>query len=125
MPRFERSLISKFCYGTLPLRIETGRYTNEALENRICNFCDLNEIEDEIHFAFHCPLYEQEKQQFIEQIDNTSFIQMNDIEKIKYCFEEKCRLLNLLNLVILRDNLFYINNSLLLSTYYISVNFIT
>jgi hypothetical protein len=38
--------------GILPLAIETGRFTSQItpIENRICKFCNQNQIEDEKHF---------------------------------------------------------------------------
>ena len=30
-------------------------------ENRICIYCKLNEVEDEMHFLLDCPLYIQER----------------------------------------------------------------
>jgi hypothetical protein len=53
------------------LRIETGRY--ERIRNsqgnlgmldrgeRICLHCTLNEVEDESHMLFKCPIYETER----------------------------------------------------------------
>ncbi len=39
-----------------PLRIETGRYENIALNDRICQLCDCGNVEDEIHFLMSCTL---------------------------------------------------------------------
>ena len=44
--------IRAFRFGILPLRIETGRFVNEALDNRLCRLCNSNAVEDEIHFLF-------------------------------------------------------------------------
>ena len=57
MHKRNRSLLSQFRLGILPLHIETGRYTNTPLENRICKQCELNEVEDEYHFLISCPIY--------------------------------------------------------------------
>jgi len=46
----------EFRLGILPLRIETGRFTREKIEDRICPICTEN-VEDEYHFMFHCALY--------------------------------------------------------------------
>ena len=54
LPRYQRSLIAKLRSGTLPLAIETGRYTNVPIENRTCTLCSNNLIEDEIHFMCVC-----------------------------------------------------------------------
>ena len=54
--------------GILPIRIETGRFTNirdpitDKLKKmksteRICQLCTKDEIENEIHF-YVCPIYE-------------------------------------------------------------------
>ena len=52
-----RTLIAKPRTGTLPLSIETGRYRQIALDQRVCSSCDRNSIEDEIHFIFYCEKY--------------------------------------------------------------------
>ena len=36
------------------LMIELGRYNQITRDNRNCPFCGSNQIEDEIHFLFHC-----------------------------------------------------------------------
>ena len=43
--------------GILPLKIETGRYTQIPAEFRLCTFCDCNAVEDEMHFLFDCSFY--------------------------------------------------------------------
>ena len=53
--RYQRSLLSQLKLGILPLKIETERYQGTPLEQRLCKLCDSNQIEDEIHFMFHCP----------------------------------------------------------------------
>ena len=46
-----RSFLCNLTSGTLPLRIETGRYSNEPRNDRWCRVCNNpNEIEDAIHF---------------------------------------------------------------------------
>jgi hypothetical protein len=52
--RKERSLLAQLRFGILPLKIETGRFENLPLENRICELCRLNKTEDETHFLFEC-----------------------------------------------------------------------
>ncbi len=48
------SLLSQFRCGILPLKIETGQYTQIPLEFRLCILCGSNLIEDENHFLFQC-----------------------------------------------------------------------
>ena len=60
LSRSDRSLIAKFRCGILQLHIETGRFNNTKLEERLCQICNSNTIEDEFHFLCVCPHYEQE-----------------------------------------------------------------
>ena len=58
LPKGCRSVYAKLRCGILPLRIETGRYDGVALENRSCEFCSENVLEDEYHFMCSCDLYD-------------------------------------------------------------------
>ena len=58
LPKYQRSALSKFRCGVLPLKIETGRYCGISVENRLCEFCNKNEIENELHFLCNCTLYD-------------------------------------------------------------------
>ena len=41
----------------LPLRIETGRYIGERLEESLCTFCTADVTETENHFLLDCTFY--------------------------------------------------------------------
>ncbi len=43
--------------GELSLRINTGRWGRLLRQDRICEYCSLNVVEDEFHFLLICPLY--------------------------------------------------------------------
>ncbi len=47
--------------------------------------CDSLEVEDEYHFIFHCSLYNNIRDQFLQHVGNTILIiyEMNEIDKIK------------------------------------------
>lgn len=62
--RAHRSVISQFRAGTLPLKIETGRFTNIPLEFRLCILCTENIIENETHFFFECEFYNDLRNDF-------------------------------------------------------------
>ena len=47
----QRKAVTKFRISCHKLQIEYGRYHNIPREQRLCNLCDTNEIEDEYHFA--------------------------------------------------------------------------
>ena len=86
LPKYKRSIIAQFRSGILPLSVETGRFRNIPLEDRICIFCNHNQIEDEFHFLTQCPLYELFRKLLYDQIllyDN-SFVQLDDFDKFIY-----------------------------------------
>ncbi|KAA6424585.1 MAG: hypothetical protein FRX49_05794 [Trebouxia sp. A1-2] len=55
----------KFRLGSHWLRIETDRWlpVKPPKDQRICRHCDMNAVEDEQHFLFHCPLYNNIREQ--------------------------------------------------------------
>ena len=55
----QRSITAQLRSGVLPINIETGRFRNIALENRLCTICNSGEIESEIHFLFDCQFYDE------------------------------------------------------------------
>ena len=52
-----RSFIAQIRSGVLPLKVEVGRFTHIPAEQRICDICKAS-VEDELHFIFQCPVYE-------------------------------------------------------------------
>ena len=52
--RYERSILAKYRCGILQLHIETGRFNNTKLEDRLCKICNDNNIENEYHFLCIC-----------------------------------------------------------------------
>ena len=80
--RSERSLFSQFRHGILPLKIETGRFKGLAIDARLCELCNLNCIEDEIHFLCTCPVYTEVRSILFDKIiDNDSFTDMDCTDK--------------------------------------------
>ncbi len=57
MSRQQRSFIAQLRLRILPIHIETGRFRGTQLDDRICQLCDTQEVEDEIHFVCKCNLY--------------------------------------------------------------------
>ena len=57
LQRSERSFMAQVRLGMLPLHIETGRFNDTPVHERICKLCDSNMVEDEKHFILHCPKY--------------------------------------------------------------------
>ena len=52
--------------------------------------CDLNEIENEIHFIFYCPFYDSLRQRLFNKVDpNYEFVWLDDSEKLKRLFHHE------------------------------------
>ena len=54
--------------GTNKLRIETGRWARESENERVCNVCLQEQVEDEKHFLLACPSYVKERVEMFERI---------------------------------------------------------
>ena len=52
-----RIALSKFRLSSHNLEIEVGRYNNVPRSDKICRFCQMKVIENELHFLLTCPLY--------------------------------------------------------------------
>ena len=50
----QRRVMATIRGGSNNLTIEMGRYEKLAVEERVCNFCDADEVEDEKHFLCKC-----------------------------------------------------------------------
>ena len=85
-----RRAASKFRIGNHNLKIEIGRVTiPKTLEDlRICDHCNLNSVENELHIIFHCDLYNDlRKTLFIKISDrNTLFTNYNIHDKVCFLF---------------------------------------
>ena len=57
LSRKHRGSLAKFRSGTAPIKVETGRYRNLDLSERVCFHC-ASCIEDEEHVLMVCPIYE-------------------------------------------------------------------
>ena len=85
LKKYERSMLCQLRFGILPLRLETGRYIGEPVDQRICKHCSLNAVEDEKHFMLDCEQYNAIRNNlFSEIIENTDFVSFNPIDKLCY-----------------------------------------
>ena len=69
--RGHRSILAQFRSGILPLKVETGRFTNIPVEFRLCIFCEENVVEDEEHFLFGCSFYRDERRVFFNNVSES------------------------------------------------------
>ena len=77
-------MLAQFRCGILPLRIETGRYTGEQIQDRKCRLCDQSSVEDECHFVLHCQLYENQRRNSFDNYLFDEYIQNKPEEEKLY-----------------------------------------
>ena len=103
VPKNYRSILAQLRMGILPLHIETGRYKNVFdretgihrkinVNERTCNVCKLDIVEDEKHFLFNCNIYYNERREFYEECAKLfrNFSDMNEDDKLKNIMSHKC-----------------------------------
>ena len=90
MSRHTRSLFAQFRLGILPIKIETGRFSRQELENRTCDVCTSGEIEDEVHFLCICLGYSVERTYLFDKAKakNDNFNNLQDVDKLIYLMNE-------------------------------------
>ena len=66
----KRRNITRLRISCHPLAVETGRYNKPKtpIGQRICEHCDLNQIENEHHMIFVCPFYTDERKSLFENL---------------------------------------------------------
>jgi hypothetical protein len=79
----QRSVYAQFRSGILPLAIETGRFSNISLNDRICTMCNSNDVEDEFHFLCICDKYADLRSKLYHkvQLSYSHFPDLDDIDK--------------------------------------------
>ena len=65
-----RVAFSKLRISAHTLMIEKGRHTYPKIpiNDRLCKFCELLEIEDEYHFVMSCPLYKSQRDTLLNSL---------------------------------------------------------
>lgn len=87
LPLQHRSAFAKFRSGVAPIRIETGRYENINVNERLCPLCHTS-IEDEMHVILYCNIYDDIRITLIERACAISdeFSNFDDISKLCFLF---------------------------------------
>ncbi len=62
----------------MPLGIETSKWQNKPVEERICKVCESGEVENEFLFIFSCTLYNNIRATFLQNI-----MELNEVSQIK------------------------------------------
>lgn len=66
----ERKTLTQFRLSSHPLNIEAQRGTIDDPNKRLCQICDLNKTETEMHLLLECPAYSEPRQTFLKSITN-------------------------------------------------------
>ena len=76
------------------MEIETGRYKGLNRDQRQCTLCKAA-VEDQIHFVFECPVYNNMRTEFIQTCKNrmVGWDILTDVGKISQLFTEQPRFL--------------------------------
>ena len=82
-----RNTVAKLRLSTHTLFIEIGRHRNIVRNERICSPCTLNEVEDEYHFLFICPAYNELrhlyfKRYYYDKLSMLKLIQLLNCENV-------------------------------------------
>ncbi len=75
----ERSLTARI--GILPLHIETGRFRNVNVEEKVCQVCNNGDVENEFHFVSICNAYTTLRNAMYDKINDLTFYNITDIDK--------------------------------------------
>jgi hypothetical protein len=59
--RWEVANYVKWRAGVYELRVEVGRWERLSREERVCEFCDSGEVEDELHCLLRCTRWEERR----------------------------------------------------------------
>ena len=78
-----RTLFTKIRISAHKLRIETGRYQKVPADQRFCDICQLNLIEDEIHFSMSCRCFDDSRNNLFVKVHavNKNFLSLTDEQK--------------------------------------------
>lgn len=92
LTRGERSVMAQFRCGVLPLRVETGRFVGEQVNDRICKLCNQGCIEDETHFLLNCQCYKNLRDYELGIIlNNEDFSYKSDDDKLSLLLNDFVR----------------------------------
>ena len=64
----DRRNLAKLRISNHSLRIETGRYENIDVNERICQYCKSGKVENELHFLLECDNYREIRFKFLSEV---------------------------------------------------------
>ena len=80
-----RKCVSRLRLVSHSLLIEVGRHLNIPKNNRICQFCTRNEIDDEHHYVLRCPRFHDLRKELLPKmyIENPTALSFCKLMKSK------------------------------------------
>ncbi len=80
-----RSYLVQYRCAIFPLEIESGRWQNKPVEERICTVCESGEVKNKFHFIFSCTSYNNIRATFLQNIGNIipNIRKLNEVSQIK------------------------------------------
>lgn len=112
LPRKHMSALAKFRCGVAPIKLETGRYENIAVDSRICPICKIT-VECEKHVLLPCNAYEHIRLSMLEKARNIrpDFVDLSDEDKLVFILSNidivKVTAKTCYNILQLRYNILY------------------
>ena len=79
-----RKCFIQFRISAHQLAIEKGRHRNIKAQDRVCKFCQTNEVEDEFHFLIKCQKFSPERNKLFSDIQMScvNFQQLSEENKL-------------------------------------------
>jgi len=77
-----RKTLTRFRISNSSLRIETGRFEKIRSGERICQFCNSNEVDDEDHFLLKCKFMAIERKEFLSKL-NLRSLSLQDVLSVE------------------------------------------
>ncbi len=88
-----RKAITKLRMSSHDLFIEKGRHTKPLktpVEQRICRYCNRNEVEDEVHFLIRCDYYEGARNKLLRDIEAPTESGWTDVDLFLWLLNNRC-----------------------------------
>ena len=90
------SVFARLRLGCLRLIVKTRRFKGLRYGSKLCVYCLLDKVEDEVHFVCECRLYEVLRRALYTQITSEPFKGLNITEKFDYLMNyEELKTVNL------------------------------
>ena len=86
-----RKYLTRFRCGYIDIHVNSGRINNINYEDRICKYCNLNDIDDEFQFLLRCAFHRDLRKKhipnyFILHPNLCKFRSLVDTENKELCF---------------------------------------